>query len=129
MASDAKTTDPTLDPRGDHDNLRLRTPAELSAGLRALRDHLRGLDSASPEAALMNEAALYLDGATDSLREHMALVQKVHAERDAAMDALRGISRHFFSGHWTGDTRAALAAGEALHGEWSYHDSGIPADG
>lgn len=60
--------------------LRLRTPAELSAGLRAVRDHLRTLDSASPEAALMNEAALYLDGATDSLREHMAMVRQAQAE-------------------------------------------------
>jgi hypothetical protein len=55
---------------------RLRTPAELIAGLRALRDHLRGLDSASPEAALMGAAADYIEGATDSLREHMAIARK-----------------------------------------------------
>jgi len=61
-------------------DLRLRTPAELAAGLRGLRDHLRTLDSASPEASLMNDAAIYIEGATDSLREHMALVRKM---RDA----------------------------------------------
>jgi hypothetical protein len=40
-------------------------------GLRALSDHLCGLDSASPEGALLNGAANYIEGATDGLREHM----------------------------------------------------------
>ncbi len=59
--------------------MRMRTPPEMAAQLRALRDHLRGLDSASPEAALMNDAAIYIEGATDSLREHMAEVRKLRA--------------------------------------------------
>ncbi len=59
---------------------RMRTPAELTDGLRKLRDHLRAMDSASPEADMMNEAAIYIEGATDSLREHMALCR---AMRDA----------------------------------------------
>ncbi len=62
------------------DDLRIRTPAELVAGLRGLRDHLRTLDSASPEAAMMEEAATYIEGATDSLRAHMAALRAV---RDA----------------------------------------------
>lgn len=55
---------------------RMRTPAEMVSALRALGDHLRTLDSASPEAALMHDAANYIEGATASLREHMALARK-----------------------------------------------------
>ena len=57
--------------------LRMQTPAELAAGLRALSKHLRGLDSASPEGELLAEAAFYLEGATDSLREHMREVGRL----------------------------------------------------
>ena len=60
--------------------MRMRTPAELAADLRKLRDHLRAMDSASPEAELMGEAAAYITGATDSLREHMAICRDM---RDA----------------------------------------------
>lgn len=80
----------------ESDDLRLRTPAELVAGLRALRDHLRTLDSASPEAALMEDAATYIVGATDSLREHMAALRAVreagrplHNAAVAAVGSLR----------------------------------------
>jgi len=62
------TTDPAL---------RMRTPDELAAGLRALSAHLLRLDSASPEGELLAEAANYIEGATDSLREHMLEVGRL----------------------------------------------------
>jgi hypothetical protein len=72
---------------------RMRTPAEMVAGLKALAAHLSGLDSASPEAGLMRDAALYIGGATDSLREHMAeigrlrVALRVNGLRAGATDA------------------------------------------
>jgi hypothetical protein len=57
----------------------MRSPAEMVAQLRALADHLRKLDSASPEAALMHDAANYIAGATDSLREHMRAIKLARA--------------------------------------------------
>jgi hypothetical protein len=49
-------------------------------GLRALSDHLRGLDSASPEGALLNDAANYIEGASSSLREHMQMLQAMRVK-------------------------------------------------
>lgn len=79
---------------------RLRTPQELAAELRALRDHLRTLDSASPEAALMEGAATYILGATDSLREHMAMIRalrvelaETRGERDGLREVLADVTR------------------------------------
>lgn len=63
-------------------DLRMRTPAELAAGLRDLADQARRIVSDSPEAGLIDEAATYIEGATDSLREHMAALR-------AALDAGR----------------------------------------
>jgi hypothetical protein len=51
----------------------------MVAGLKALATHLSRLDSASPEAGLMRDAALYIAGATDSLREHTAMVREARA--------------------------------------------------
>jgi len=53
----------------------MRTISEMITGLRALSDHLWGLDSASPEGALLNEAANYIEGSAHSLREHMQMLQ------------------------------------------------------
>jgi hypothetical protein len=60
-------------------DLRMRAPAEMVVGLKALAAHLSSLDSGSPEAGLMRDAALYIAGATDSLREHMAEVGRLRA--------------------------------------------------
>lgn len=86
-------------------DLRLRTPAELAARLRALRDHLRTLDSASPEAALMEDAATYIVGATDSLREHMAALRAVREALKRAAIAAEIES----AGHAIAIIEAALA--------------------
>jgi len=86
------TSSPTREEVDMSDELRMRTPAELATELRRLRDHLRGLDSDSPEASLMEDAATYIEGATDSLREHMAALRgaitaaaNADAERDERM--------------------------------------------
>jgi hypothetical protein len=50
---------------------KMRTIPEMIAGLRDLSDDLRG----SPEGELLNDAANYIEGATDSLREHMQMLQ------------------------------------------------------
>jgi len=58
----------------------MRSIAEMIDGLRALSDHLRGLDSASPEGALLNDAANYIEGGSSSLREHMAMVMNLRVQ-------------------------------------------------
>lgn len=72
---ESPSTDPTIVPQFSHVGGRMRTPAELSAGLRALRDHLLG--GARDMDIVCQEAALYIDGVTDSLREHMAEIRRL----------------------------------------------------
>jgi hypothetical protein len=55
--------------------LRMKTPAELAAGLDDLRKRGVGPD----DAGLLAAAASYIGGATDSLREHMAEVGRLRA--------------------------------------------------
>jgi len=55
----------------------MRPLPNMIADLRALSDHLRGLDSASPEGALLHDAANYIEGATSSLREHMQMLTEM----------------------------------------------------
>ena len=55
--------------------LRMRTPAELAAGL----DDLRKRGVSPDDAGLLAAAASYIGGATDSLREHMAEVGRLRA--------------------------------------------------
>jgi hypothetical protein len=57
--------------------MKMRTLPAMIDGLRALSDHLRGLDTASPEGALLADAANYIEGATDSLREHMQMLTEM----------------------------------------------------
>lgn len=57
--------------------MKMRTLPAMIDGLRALSDHLCGLDSASPEGALLNDAANYIEGASSSLREHMQMLREM----------------------------------------------------
>jgi hypothetical protein len=57
--------------------MKMRTLPAMIDGLRALSDHLCGLDSASPEGALLNDAANYIEGASSSLREHMQMLTEM----------------------------------------------------
>ena len=57
---------------------KMRSIPEMIGGLRALSDHLCELDSASPEGALLNDAANYIEGASSSLRDHMQMLTEMH---------------------------------------------------
>jgi hypothetical protein len=58
----------------------MRSIPDMISALRVLASNLRCLDSGSGEAALFDDAANYIEGATGSLREHMALCRQM---RDA----------------------------------------------
>jgi hypothetical protein len=55
----------------------MRTIPEMIDGLRVLSDHLCGFDSASPEGALLADAANFIEGASSSLREHMQMLTEM----------------------------------------------------
>lgn len=57
----------------------MRPLHEMVAQLRKLSSDLRERVSGSVEAALFNDAANYIEGATDSLREHMTEVGRLRA--------------------------------------------------
>jgi hypothetical protein len=64
-------------------DLRMLSPVALAAGLRGLAEH-RDAGNLSPmEAALLTAAATYIAGATDSLREHMAMIRMAREETAA----------------------------------------------
>jgi len=80
---------------------KMRTIPEMIDGLRALSDHLCGLDSASPEGALLNDAANYIEGASNSLREHMRMLTKMRVRleqvrplMEEAASTLEAITEH-----------------------------------
>ena len=55
----------------------MRSLPDMVSALRVLASNLRCLDSASGEAALFDDAANYIEGATGSLREHMAMCRRL----------------------------------------------------
>lgn len=55
----------------------------MVADLRGLAKHIVSLDGCSPEASLIRDAAIYIEGATGSLREHMALLKAAREETAA----------------------------------------------
>lgn len=57
----------------------MRSIPEMVAQLRKISGDLRGAVKDSIEAELFNDAANYIEGATDSLREHMAEVNRLRA--------------------------------------------------
>ncbi len=59
----------------------MRSLPDMVAGLRALASHIAMLDSGSGDAALLRDAANYIEGATDSLREHMAALRAAAFDR------------------------------------------------
>lgn len=63
----------------------MRSIPSMIADLRGLAKHIHGMDSGSGDAALLHDAANYIEGATGSLREHMALARTMR-------DALRIIA-------------------------------------
>jgi hypothetical protein len=58
----------------------MRPLPNMIGELRSLSDHLRELDSASLEGALLNDAANYIEGSAHSLREHMAMVMNLRVQ-------------------------------------------------
>lgn len=74
-------------------DLRMLPPAELAAGLRGLADHRDAGNLSAIEAALLREAATYIAGATDSLREHMAEVRKLRAALAEYERAMKGAGK------------------------------------
>ncbi len=66
----------------------MRSPPDMIAGLRALGSHIKRMDSGSGDAALICDAANYIEGATESLREHMAELRKAREEIAALETAL-----------------------------------------
>lgn len=75
-------------------NLRMLSPAELVAGLRGLAEHRDAGALSLMEASLLREAANYVAGATDSLREHMAMIRALRvelAETRGQRDGLREV--------------------------------------
>lgn len=80
------------------------SPTELVAGLRALAEHRDAGNLSAMESALLRAAALYISGATDSLREHMTEVRR-----------LRGAGDHFAGPGEMGEAggRSDLAASAA----------------
>lgn len=76
---------------------KMRTIPEMIDGLRALA----GLEVLRHHAALLNDAANYIEGATDSLREHMQMLQamRVRLEQvrplmEEAVSTLEAITEH-----------------------------------
>lgn len=61
----------------------MRSIPAMVADLRGLAKHLATLDSGSPEASLIRDAANYIEGATGSLREHMGLLKASREEAAA----------------------------------------------
>lgn len=61
-------------------DLRMLSPVELAAGLRGLAEHRDAGNLSEMEAALLRAASTYIAGATDSLREHMAMIRKLRVE-------------------------------------------------
>ncbi len=61
-------------------NLSMRSLPDMIAGLRALGSHIKRMDSGSGDAALIHDAVNYIEGATDSLREHMAELLKAREQ-------------------------------------------------
>ena len=57
----------------------MRSIPEMVTQLRKISGDLRGAVKDSIEAELFNDAANYIEGATDSLREHMAEVNRLRA--------------------------------------------------
>jgi hypothetical protein len=69
----------------------------MVADLRGLAKHIHGMDSGSGDAALLRDAANYIEGATDSLREHMTMIRNLRVElaetrgkRDGLMEVIYG---------------------------------------
>ena len=93
MASNPETTDAVCGCDGFFDagcpactpapDLRMLSPVELAAGLRGMAEHRDAGNLSEMEAALLRAAATYLAGATDSLREHMALLRTAGEETAA----------------------------------------------
>jgi hypothetical protein len=86
----------------------MRTIPEMIDGLRALSDHLCGLDSASLEGELLNDAANFIEGASNSLREHMALLieMRVRLEqvRPLMEEAASSLSEYIMYEHFYWDS-------------------------
>lgn len=61
----------------------MRPLPSMVADLRGLAKHIHTMDSGSGDAALLRDAANYIEGATDSLREHMALLRTAREETAA----------------------------------------------
>ncbi len=59
----------------------MRSLPDMIAGLRALCAHIASMDSGSDDASLLRDAANYIEGATDSLREHMAALRTATFDR------------------------------------------------
>lgn len=58
----------------------MRGLPDMVAELRALAEHIARMDSGSGDAALLRDAANYVEGATDSLREHMMELRNAQEE-------------------------------------------------
>lgn len=72
---------------------KMRSVPEIVAGLAALADHIASMDSGSDDAALLRDAANYINGATDSLREHMDELRKAREECADRIDFLNRLGR------------------------------------
>jgi hypothetical protein len=81
----------------------MRSIPKMIDGLRALSDHLCGLDSASLEGELLNDAANFIEGASNSLREHMALLiemrVKLEQVRPLMQEAASSLSEYIMHEH------------------------------
>lgn len=66
---------PTTTPAGGT----MRPIPSMVADLRGLAKHIHAMDSGSGDAALLRDAANYIEGATSSLREHMDMVRRLRA--------------------------------------------------
>ena len=66
---------------------------DIVASLRALHDHLTCLDSASPEAALMSEAALKIDRLRAVLDDAALQIQYLHEKFKPTGSGMAVLSR------------------------------------
>lgn len=113
----------------------MRPLPSMVADLRGLAKHIYAMDSGSGEAALLRDAANYIEGATDSLREHMDLLRAARAvaprwqpietaPKDGAWVLLTG---GIIDYGWDGKTQPPCVVGQSSGDsgwQFAWYDSG-----
>ncbi len=107
----------------------MRSLPDMIAGLRALGSHIKRMDSGSGDAALICDAVNYIEGATESLREHMAELRKAREEVAALETAITNSEKARTSAEaeaqWVGSQQDEIASFERAMGFFDGRDRAV----